>query len=82
MPSSNYISVGVQYTNDQIFIGEISFTTGTLSNIANSKPFYGFSEGTGSANIEGGTFAAFNYVMKVAPLSNYAYNLISSYFFY
>ena len=63
----------------QTLSSQITFQKSTASSVisANSGTFYGFYM-PGTTNIQSGSFGLGNYVIKIAPNTNYAYNLVSS----
>jgi hypothetical protein len=78
VPTTNYISVGLQFTDTQIYVGQIQFTKNVPIKVVNpSATMYAFVDSS-SLSVTGGTFGLSNYVVKINPNTAYSYNLIAS----
>ena len=77
VPTTNYISVGLQFTDTQIYVGQIQFTKNVPIKVANPNPTYAFVDSS-SLSVTGGTFGLSNYVVKINPNTAYSYNLVAS----
>lgn len=78
VPTTNYISVGLQFTDTQIYVGQIQFTKNVPIKTANpSASMYAFVDSS-SLSVTGGTFGLSNYVVKINPNTAYSYNLVAS----
>lgn len=78
--SANNIAVGIKYTSNQIYVGQLLFYTADALPIASApvSSVHGYKENTTTIAVTGGSFSVANYVLKVPPSSSYGYNFETS----
>lgn len=71
LPDSNYIAVGVKYTSNQIYIGQLLFNKGVLLPTTSQTlgSVHAYKKNTSTISTKGGSFSAANYVIKIPPKS-------------